>query len=78
MRKVSIVIWETDKEDLAIPQRQRWNNYIGTFHQWGINYEELSDGIGNYTVAIVELEGGRVVEVIPTRVQFLDPPSTTN
>lgn len=76
MRKVSVAIYHTDKEDLAIPQRKKWFNYNGVFHQWGINYEEFDTGPGNYTVAIVELEGGRVVEVIPTRVQFLDPPST--
>lgn len=76
MRKVNIAIWQTDAADLAIPQRKKWFNYDGVFHQWGINYEEFDTGPGNYTIAIVELADGTVVEVLPSRVKFLDSPTT--
>ncbi len=45
----------------------------GLFHQWASNYEDCGDaGIGNYTVALVELDDGRVVECLPDTVAFLD------
>lgn len=44
----------------------------GIFHTWGSNYEEFESGPGNYTVAIVELEDGRVVEVLPKDLIFTD------
>lgn len=45
----------------------------GLFHQWASNYEDCGDaGIGNFTVALIELDDGRVVECLPSTVVFLD------
>ena len=33
-------------------------SYEGIFHGFGIEFEELRDGVGQYTVAIIELENG--------------------
>jgi len=44
----------------------------GLFHQWANAYEESTAGFGNYTVALVEIEDGTIVEVLPTSLQFTD------
>lgn len=45
---------------------------LGYFNAWGIDYEEVQNGAGNYSVAIVELPNGKVVKVNPSDLQFLD------
>lgn len=45
----------------------------GLFHQWANQYEDCGDaGIANYTVALIELDDGRIVEGVPNTVVFLD------
>lgn len=45
----------------------------GLFHQWGVEYEEINDyGVGNYSVAIVELSNGEIVMPFASNIQFLD------
>jgi hypothetical protein len=45
----------------------------GLFHCWGQCFVEDRDGNGSYSVAIIELEDGRIVEVSPEQVKFLVP-----
>lgn len=45
---------------------------FGYFHQWGVNYEELETGPGNFTTAIIETHDGCVVSCPAETVQFLD------
>ncbi len=57
-------------------------NKLGTkreavFHGFGLDFEELNDGVGNYTVAIVELPDGTVELVSVDRIQFINPATTT-
>lgn len=56
-----------------IPESSRWSDFIheGTFHKWGNAFEEFESGVGNYTIAIVEVEGGTIEEVFPTNVKFI-------
>lgn len=42
------------------------------FHQFGCNYEELENGPGNYTTAIVEWPDGTIGNVPVEHVRFLD------
>ena len=42
----------------------------GTFLAWGMEHEEFTDGIGNYTVAIVEMPDGTVRTPLPGEVRF--------
>lgn len=44
-----------------------------TFRQFGLEFEELQGGVGNYSVAIVEWTDGRVEMVRADRIRFLDP-----
>ena len=43
------------------------------FHQFGVAYEELDGGPGNYTTAIVEWPDGRVESVRAEHVRFVTP-----
>ena len=38
----------------------------------GCNYEEFETGVGNYSVAIIELPNGEVVMPVADDIQFLD------
>ena len=33
----------------------------GTFHEFGVAYEEFENGAGNYSIAIVELPNGEII-----------------
>jgi len=35
----------------------------GLFHGFGVDYEELENGVGNYTTAIVEIPSGEIKNV---------------
>ncbi len=81
MRKVSFKEWIPTKW-VNIEGRNTAIEVIGTgcwskeytctglFHQWANACEEYSNGAGNYTVALVELEDGTIKEVLPTNVKF--------
>ena len=45
----------------------------GLFHQWANAYDESSEGFGNYTIALVELFDGTIIEVLPSNIQFVEP-----
>ena len=63
MRKCKATIWE-NKEKVPVE---------GLFHQWAQQFEDCGGaGVGNYTVALIELEDGRIVEANPDTVVFLD------
>ena len=49
-----------------------WATVYGRFHGWGVDFEEFENGVGNYTVGIIELDNGQIIEAIPGRIKFLD------
>lgn len=76
MRKVVFKEWIPQKIENGriVPGTSCWSNEytgVGFFHQWAVMYEELRDGVGNITVALVELQDGRIVEVLPSNVRFV-------
>lgn len=55
--------------------KKEWDiepDYIGRFHSWGLQYEELEYGVGNYTCAVVEKDDGTVETPAAFLVRFLD------
>ena len=44
----------------------------GTFHGWGVEYEEFESGPGNFSVAIVEMADGTIQTLMPWAIRFLD------
>lgn len=43
------------------------------FHGFGVDYEESSEGFGNYSTVIVEWPTGQVEMVRADKIRFLDP-----
>lgn len=43
----------------------------GLFHQWANACNEGNENFGNYTVGLVELEDGSIVEVLPSNIKFI-------
>ena len=64
MRPVIAKCWDRDAKS--------WVNIKGHFHRWAEAYEEFHHGIGNYAMAIIEDENGRVWTALPEDVAFLD------
>ena len=62
MRRCKASVWADGKK---VPVE-------GLFHRWSAQCVESEDGIGNYTVALIELDDGRIVEANPDTVVFLD------
>lgn len=68
--KRQIAVYETKWEGTT-NKRSRVVKGIAIFHCWGNEYEELQDGIGNYTVGIVEWPDGTITYHKPTDIRFL-------
>jgi len=43
----------------------------GIFLTFGNNFEELKNGLGQYTTAIIQLEDGKVIEALPSDITFV-------
>ena len=65
MRKVRIYDRHPD-----IPEHQL-SPFFGYFHKWGKDFEEFESGAVEMTVAIVELENGRIWKLDPNLIQFM-------
>lgn len=88
MRKVLFKKWipiqYIEKESIGIlsgrvrvPNTGCWADDFseeGLFHCWSQSYEELNNGVGNYSVALVEISNGEIVEVLPSNLKFADKP----
>lgn len=48
------------------------SDFLGTFHQFGYDYEEFETGPGNFSTAIVEMEDGTVRNVPVEMIKFVD------
>lgn len=44
---------------------------IALFHKFGIDFEELANGIGNFTTAVVEFPDGHVENIPVKLIRFL-------
>ena len=83
MRKVMIKAW-VPCEQVRIPYTTVLSTKPGTgcweegysiegkFHEWGSKFEEFDTGPGNYTVGIIELQSGQIVETEPSAIKFVD------
>ena len=50
----------------------------GVFHQFGVDYEELEGGPGNYSTAIVEMQDGTVKNIPVGLIKFIKDEETIN
>ena len=70
MRKVEILKKEynpeTKKMEYVEPKK------TATFHQFGIDFEELDHGTGQFTTAVVEHKNGMVQNLPLDMIRFVD------
>lgn len=45
----------------------------GTFHQFGLDYNEYEEGPGTFSVAIVEMPDGTIENVPVDHIRFIEP-----
>jgi len=69
MRKVKV------KAHKSINVQKEYNGEA-LFHCWGNSFEEFENGPGNFTIAIVEDQTGKIWNVHSEDVQFLTPEET--
>lgn len=67
MRKVCIYEWKRVEGKRHYEKVSIGN---GLFHQFGVGYEELDAGVGNFSTAIVELLDGSIVNVPVDLITF--------
>ena len=69
-------IWKESQIGKTLEPNTTWwekdYTHNGLFHQWGAAYEESSEGFGNFTLALVEIEDGTIVEVLPCNIKFIN------
>jgi hypothetical protein len=66
----------------VIYRERKWNGVIrgyeyhkdtqAIFHQFTTDYQELEGGVGNYPIALIELENGTVIGVPVDCITFVD------
>ena len=62
-----------ERDDLGIVLKSKLERKSlgrAVFRQWGIDYEELEQGIGNFSTAIVEFNDGTVLNVPVYLIRF--------
>lgn len=47
--------------------------FTGKFHAFGVDWEEVGDGVGMFTTAVVELTDGTMLNVPAVNVKFTSP-----
>lgn len=50
----------------------------GRFHEFGLDFQECNEGVGSFTVAIVESPDGRVSLVPVHLIRFITPASPSD
>jgi len=73
MRKVKVFKWVESPAEGGVWEKEF--DYEASFHAFGVDFEEVQYGVGNYSAAIVELDNGEVKNVPAEMIQFLTPPT---
>ena len=69
MRKVKVLAWDTDNYVNGSYLKKEIGE--GGFHAWGVSYEELDTGAGNYSTAIIEMPDGSVLSQQVDLIKFI-------
>ena len=72
MRQVKVYAWDFKGKRDGNGQLSKKLFGSGTFHQFGVDYEELEGGPGMFTTAIVEMPDGSVANVPVELIEFVD------
>lgn len=71
MRKCIVFKW-VHKEGTGQQPMIKVVDYIGKFHQFGCDYEEFTDGPGNFTAAVVEKGDSKIELPCADMVQLFE------
>ena len=72
MDKVIVKIWIPNKiQGSKIIEPGHYDEQNATILHWGVTYEELNNGIGQYTVVFIMLEDGSIYEAHPSNIKFI-------
>lgn len=71
-RPVSVFKWHRPEGSLYDQPYNKEFVGKGKFHQFGVDYEELEGGVGDYSTAIVEMLDGSVENVPVNLIRFDD------
>lgn len=71
MRKVQVFKYEQRKCEDNCVRSFRVEDFIGTFHQFGVGYEELDGGVGNFTTMVIERDDGTITDPPLQMCQFI-------
>lgn len=61
-------IWDENHKCKKVFKELAW------FHQFGVDYEEFEDGPCAFSVAIIELQNGKIEPIPVDLIQFIDQP----
>ena len=69
-----VAVYEWYRPDDAAYNAPFTKRFVGDakFHQFGVDYEQFDSGVGNFTVAIVEMYDGSVMSVPVDLIKFAD------
>ena len=69
MEKRQVKWWKYEKDDkgniIKVPQG------VAVFHKFGLNFEELTNGVGMSSTAIIELQNGAVKNIPVEQITFI-------
>jgi len=72
MEKVIAEIYIPDKYEKGIVvEKGHYEEKEARLLHWGTTYEELNNGVGQYTVVFVALNDGTVHQVHPSNIKFV-------
>lgn len=71
MRKVIYSEYEKRIEEPKIGAFELIEKWEATFLEFGIDYQELLNGVGNYSTAIIELSDGSIKNIPVEQVRFI-------
>ena len=58
--------------DPKTKQVEKTEERPGILRAWGVEFEELADGVGNYTVGIIEMPDGQICTAGAENIAFAD------
>ena len=68
MRKVKVSKY---KKNPNAPGFEKVADGEASFHRWGVDFDEMEFGAGNYSTAIIEREDGTVENVPVEMIKFI-------
>jgi len=63
MRTVTFYEWHRSADAKYTDPYQKREAGKGKFHEFGVDFEELEQGVGNFSIGIIETPDGKIINV---------------